>query len=122
MAIFASDDFDLDEERSQIALSNIANDLVPKEFAKKFKALKKAQEELAEIEDKVKNAVKEMFESIPDLETNTVVVDGIKFTYVKGSTRKTVDSKKLQEEYPEIYKKCIKESSVKSSIRLNVEY
>lgn len=110
------------EEQVQLSLSNVASDLVPKEFAKKFKALKKAQDELAQIEDQVKEAVKQMFESIPDIATNTVTVDGIKFTYVKGSIRKTVDSKKLQEEYPEIYKKCIKESPVKSSIRLTVEY
>ena len=110
------------EEQVQLSLSNVASDLVPKEFAKKFKALKKAQDELAQIEDQVKEAVKQMFESIPDIATNTVTVDGIKFTYVKGSVRKTVDSKKLQEEWPDIYSKCTKTSNVKSQIRISVEY
>lgn len=110
------------EEQVQLSLANIASDLVPKEFAKKFRALKKAQDELAEIENQVKDAVKQMFESIPGLETNTVTVDGIKFTYVKGSVRKTVDNKKLQEEWPDIYGKCIKTSNVKSQIRISIEY
>lgn len=116
-----NDDFD-DEEKSQIALSNVANDLVPKDFAKKFKALKKAQDELAEIESQVKNALLQMFESIPDLKANTVTIDGIKFTYVKTSTRKTIDSKKLQEEMPEIYNKFLKTTKVSSSLRISVDY
>lgn len=104
------------------SLVEIAQSMIPKTFAKKFKQLKKAQDELAAIENDIKEKLKVMFESIPELETNSVTVDGIKFTYVGPSKRKTVDSKKLQEEYPEIYKKMLKESNVKSSIRTSIEY
>lgn len=103
-------------------LTSVAQDIVPKTFAKKFKQLKKAQEELEAIENEIKEKLKVMFESITDLQTNSVVVDGIKFTYVKATKRKSVDTKKLQEEYPEIYKKMLKETDVKSSIRTSIDY
>lgn len=106
----------------ETALTSVAKDLIPKDFAKKFKALKKAQSDLATIEADVKEKIKEMFESITDLETNSVVVDGIKFTYVRSSTRNTFDSKKFQEENPKEYTKYLKQSNVKSSIRVDVEY
>lgn len=104
------------------ALASVAKDLIPKEFAKRYKALKKAQEELNEMENLVKTKLLTAFESIPDREINKIDVDGISFTYVAPSKRKSVDTKKLQEEEPEIYKKFLKESNVKSSIRINVEY
>lgn len=104
------------------SLTSVAKDLMPNDFVKKFKALKKAQAELAEIEADVKERMKEMFESIPDLQSNSVIVDGLKFTYVRPSVRNTFDSKKFQEENPVEYKKYLKQSNVKSSIRVDVEY
>lgn len=109
-------------EENENALISVARDLVPNDFVEKYKALKKAQDELNEIEENVKKKLLEMFESIPDLESNTVTIDGLKFTYVGPSKRKSVDTKKLKEEYPEIYKKLIKESDVASSIRTKIEY
>lgn len=110
------------ERQSEANLVSVAQGLMPKSFAKKFKQLKKAQDELAAIENDIKEKLKEVFESTPGLETNSVTVDGIKFTYVGPSKRKTVDTKKLQEEHPEIYNKFLKESNVKSSIRTTIEY
>ena len=103
-------------------LVSVANDLVPKEFAKKFKQLKKMQDELSKVESEVKKKLQDMFESIPELETNTVTVDGIKFTYVSPSVRNTFDSKKFQEDHPEEYKKYLKQSNVSGSIRISIEW
>lgn len=107
---------------NETSLDSVARDLVPKDFAKKYKQMKKMQEEINATEDIIKQKLLEMFESIPGLETNTVTVDGLSFTYVGPSKRKVVDTKKLQEEHPDIYKKCQKESNVKSSIRTKIEY
>lgn len=104
------------------SLDSVAQALVPDGFARKYKQMLKLQDELKKMEDEFKKRLLEVFESIPELETNSVTIDGLKFTYVKGSTRKTIDSKKLQEEMPEIYNKFLKESEVKSSIRTSVEY
>lgn len=110
------------QSQNETSLASVAKDLMPNDFVKKFKALKKAQIELAEIEADVKERMKEMFESIPELDSNSVIVDGLKFTYVRPSVRNTFDSKKFQEENPEEYKKYLKQSNVKSSIRVDVEY
>ncbi len=104
------------------SLDSVAQALVPDGFARKYKQMLKLQDELKKTEDEFKKRLLEVFESIPELETNSVTIDGLKFTYVKGSTRKTINSKKLQEEMPEIYNKFLKESEVKSSIRTSVEY
>jgi predicted phage-related endonuclease len=40
-------------------------------------------------------------------------------TYVKPTTRVSLDSKRLQEELPEIYASYIKETQVKASVKLN---
>lgn len=109
-------------ENLPTSLDEIAKQLMPKEFAKKYKAMKQAQEELDKVEKAFKEKLKEMFESIPELETNSVTVEGIKFTYVGPSKRKTFDSKKFQEDNPKIYAKYLKESNVSSSIRTSIEW
>lgn len=109
-------------QENETSLVSIAKDLMPKDFVKKYKQMKKLEAEIKEAEDKFKENLIQMFESIPALETNTVALDGLKFTYVSPSTRTSVDSKKLKEEYPEIYTKVTKTSNVKSSIRTSIEY
>lgn len=104
------------------ALDDFARGIIPEKFAKDYKKMKKLQEELTKTENEIKAKLIEMFESIPEREQNSVSMEGLRFTYVGPTQRKTVDSKKLQEEYPEIYKKCIKFSNVKSSIRTTVDY
>lgn len=104
------------------ALDDFARGIIPEQFAKDYKKMKKLQAELEKTENTIKAKLLEMFESIPELETNHVSMDGLRFTYIAPTKRKSVDSKKLQEEYPEIYKKVIKESNVKSQIRTSIEY
>lgn len=104
------------------SLDDFARGIIPEKFAKEYKKMKKLQDELTKTENEIKAKLIEMFESIPEREQNSVSMDGLRFTYVGPTQRKTVDSKKLQEEYPEIYKQCIKFSNVKSSIRTSVDY
>jgi predicted phage-related endonuclease len=42
-------------------------------------------------------------------------------TYVKPSTRKTIDSKKLKKDLPDIYNKYVKETKTSESVRLNIK-
>lgn len=107
---------------NETSLTSVAKDLMPKDFVKKYKQMKKLQAELDEMENAFKENLIQMFESIPCLETSSVAIDGLKFTYVKPSTRTTVDSKKLKEEHPEIYAKVVKTSNVKSSIKTTIQY
>jgi uncharacterized protein (UPF0335 family) len=39
-------------------------------------------------------------------------------TYIEPTTRVSVDQKKLKQEYEEVYLECVKETPVKSSIRI----
>lgn len=109
-------------EENETSLTNVAKDLMPKDFVKKYKQMKKLQAELDEMENSFKQNLIQMFESIPELETNSVSLDGLKFTYTKPYTKTSVDSKKLKEEYPEIYNKVTKTSNVKSSIKTTIQY
>lgn len=109
-------------KENETSLTSVAKDLMPKDFVKKYKQMKKLEAEIKAAEDVFKQSLIQMFESIPDLETNSVALDGLKFTYASAYTKTTVDSKKLKEEYPEIYAKVTKTSNVKSSIRTTIEY
>ena len=109
-------------QENENSLISVAKDLMPKDFVKKYKQMKKLQSEIENMENTFKQNLIQMFESIPELETNSVSLDGLKFTYASAYTKTTVDSKKLKEEYPEIYAKVTKTSNVKSSIRTTIEY
>lgn len=50
----------------------------------------------------------------------TIKTDYITLSYVSPSVRKTLDSKRLKEEHPDIYEEYLKESSVKESLRIKM--
>lgn len=104
------------------ALYEFTRGLIPQTFAKDYKKLKKLQDELNKVETSIKEQLIKMFEEHPEITTNSVSMDGLKFTYTSSYSKNTIDTKKLQEEYPEIYKKLLKQSTVKSSIKTYVEF
>ena len=110
------------ELTTEQALDDFARGIIPEKFAKEYKKMKKLQEQIDRTESMIKNKLIEMFEKQPNLDKKYVAVDGLKFTYVGPTVKNTIDSKKLKEEYPEIYKKVAKKSNVKSQIRTTVEY
>ena len=46
--------------------------------------------------------------------------DNLTLTYIAETTRKAVDSKKLQSKFPDVYSECIKESRVSDSIKITI--
>lgn len=103
-------------------LENFARGILPDSFVRDYKKLQKQKQKIEEQEQAIKAKLIEMFENTSNLEKNYVSVDGLRFTYVKPTTRKSVDTKFLKEEYPDIYKQCIKESPIKSQIRTSIDY
>ena len=91
---------------------------ISKEFTKQYKEFLKLQLEmdlkLKEVKEKVKNAMEEY--GITNFED-----DNLSFTYRKGTTRKSVDTKRLKEELPDIYEDYLKESNVTSSVIVEVK-
>lgn len=91
---------------------------IAKEFTKQYKEFLKLQLEMdlkmKEVKEKVKQAMEEYGITSFDNEDLTI-------TYQKGTTRKSVDSKKLKEELPDIYEEYLKESPVASSVIVEVK-
>lgn len=88
------------------------------EFGEKYMAYKNAQKEWEEVYEAFKEQVLTLHEERPDV-PKTVVVGGVKMTYVSASTRTSIDSKKLKEEEPEIAKKFTKTSNVSATLRID---
>lgn len=110
-----------ENEAVETSLDTIAQGLAPKDFAKRYKKMLALKAELEKEEKEFKDKLADMWGSLSDA-PNSVILDGLKFTYVRPSKRKSFDSKKFQEDHPEIYDKYVKESEVKASIRTSVEY
>lgn len=80
--------------------------------------LQNKQKELINKNEELKEQIKL---SMEENEVKKYENDFISITYVAPTTKNTVDSKKLKEEYEEIYNKCLKISNVKSSIRIKIK-
>ncbi len=89
-----------------------------KEGIQFIKKLQKAKVEVAKMEEQLK----EMF--LNKMEKYNVdkfiSADGtFKATYIKKTISKTVDSKRLKEEKPDVYKKYLKETTKKAYIKFS---
>lgn len=89
----------------------------PEEFYKKYREYKHAEAEFNAIYEPFKENLIALHETRSDL-PKSVILGGVKLTYVSPSTRTSIDSKKLKEEEPEIAKKFSKTSNAKATIRL----
>ena len=89
----------------------------PEEFAEKYAAYKKAEAEFKELYEPFKTNLLNLYNNTSDL-PKTVIVGGVKVTYVSPSIRSAIDSKKLKEEEPELAKKFTKTTEVGATIRL----
>ena len=80
----------------------------------------KKKEELNVMEGKVKKIKNILYGTMEKNGVKTVDRNKLKITYVAPSTRVSVDSKKLQEKEPEIYKKYVKTTTVAGSIKITL--
>ena len=89
--------------------------------------LTELMEEIKAKEDELK-LLKDMVDSVKTVLYGTMEKEGIKtvdrgnlkITYVAPSSRTSVDSKKLEKEEPEIYKKYVKTTTVAGSIKITL--
>ena len=82
--------------------------------------IKVKKEELKVLEDKVGKIQDILYDTMGKEGVKTVDRGKLKITYVAPSTRVSVDSKKLQKEEPEIYKKYVKTTKVAGSIKITL--
>lgn len=90
----------------------------PEEFTKRYKAYKKAEAKFKDMYEPFKDKLLKLYEYAPEF-PKTVIVGGVKVTYVSPSTRSTIDSKKLKEEEPELAKKFTKTTEVSATLRID---
>lgn len=84
----------------------------------KIKDFKKAKAQMDLVEKELNKSLKEAMEKVG---LKKFIVNGLCATIKDGTTRTTVDSKRLKEEAPDIYEEYSKTTPVASSIILTFE-
>ena len=96
-------------------LVKIENDnlIIDEEYVKKYKQFLELKNYIYLADKEIKQGAKDYMEATG--KTN-IVAGGLCFEYRKGTTRTTIDSKRLKEELPDIYEEYSKTSEVSSSV------
>lgn len=84
----------------------------------KIKDFKKVKAQMELVEKELNKSLKEAMEKVG---LKKFIVNGLCATIKDGTTRTTVDSKRLKEEAPDIYEEYSKTTPVASSITLTFE-
>ena len=116
----ASDDISKLSDEAVEAIANSFRQALPcepEDFAQKYRKYQDAKAEFDTIFNTFKTNIIELHKAQPDL-PKSMIICGVRATYVSPSTRLSIDSKKLKEEEPELAKKFTKTSSVNATVRL----
>lgn len=92
--------------------------VIDSDFIEKYKNFKKLQLEMDLMEKDFKAKLKEAMEL---LGKDKVILDGFSAKIKAGFTTNRFDSARFKKECPDIYNEYLKESSVSSSITIDVE-
>lgn len=90
---------------------------ISQDFKDNYKKFINLKNEIEEAQKIIKEKLISYYEELPEDERKQLDFDTFKVSYVKGSIRKALDSKKLQDEDPETYNKYLKETEVSSTIK-----
>lgn len=104
-----------------INFKEVDKSVIPYEALNLLSNLEKAEDEyktLGEQRDKFKEELLGLMEEhqVEKWENEAVTV-----SYIKPGVRSSVDSKKLLKDYPEVYTDVVKNSNVKSSVRIKLK-
>lgn len=84
-------------------------------------AVAKFRDELRELHDKEKNLHEAVKASMEKYDVRKFENEVLKITYIAPTVRNSIDTARLKEEKPEIASEYMKQSQVKSSIRIKVK-
>ena len=90
----------------------IANDVVQEVI--------RIERELKELKDKQTELREGLLKQMQDHNIKSFKADGLSLTRKLATTKTSLDSKMLQEKYPEIYNECLKTSEVKESLLIKI--
>lgn len=91
--------------------------VISSEFKENYKKFINLKSQIEEAQGIIKKELINYYESLPEEDRKQLDFDTFKVSYVKASTRKTFDSKRLQDEDIDTYNKYLKESQVSATIR-----
>ena len=91
--------------------------VVAEEIVNKIIEFNKLKKEMEYQEKLLKDG---LMEAMNQVGITKFIVNGLSASIKSGSTRTTIDSKRLKEECPDIYEAYSKETEVKSSITLTI--
>ena len=78
------------------------------------------ERELKELKDKQTELREGLLKQMQDYNIKSFKTDGLSLTRKLATTKTSLDSKMLQEKYPEIYEECLKTSEVKESLLIKI--
>lgn len=73
-----------------------------------------------ELDEEYKQYKKALLDAMEEYGVEKVDSEDLLVTYVGETERVSVDSKKLEKEFPEVYAQCLKVSTVKPSVRVKI--
>ena len=100
-------------------LVRIENDnlIIDEEYVKKYRQFLELKNYIDLADKEIKQGAKDYMETTG--KTN-IVAGGLCFEYRKGTTRTTIESKRLKEELPDVYEEYSKTNEVSSSVVIKV--
>lgn len=111
------------EEREIVAVTHLdelpitASTIQSLDFAQKYEYLNLLIQKLNEVKKNVDSTIKEIVkDNYLSTGKSSLSSEGYKYTYVQGSTRETLDTKKIKAEYPEVYKNCLRITPTSDSV------
>lgn len=103
--------------QNQIIVFKDNKPVISEDFKKAYKKFIDLKNQIEEAQKIIKDNMIEYFESLPEEERKTIDFNGFKISYAKEYTKNSFDSKKFQDDYPDLYPKYLKETQVKSTIK-----
>lgn len=99
-------------------LVTVKNDkiIISKNCLNQLKKLNKLKMEMDILEQKVREGLQSAMKERGIKKFGNEILNA---TFIEATTRKSLDTKKIKEEFPEIYRNCLKEVQVKESVRLS---
>ena len=113
----------LDAEREGRLISDVdlgVSEEELEELEELMEDIKSKEEELKLLKEKVDKVKGILYDTMGKEGVKTVDRGKLKITYVAPSSRTSVDSKKLEKEEPEIYKKYVNTTTVEGSIKITL--
>lgn len=105
-------------EKNELVIVENGEIIIPDKVIEDYKKLAKVKLEFDLMDKDFKAQLKEAMESVGK---DSVIRDGFSAKVKKGYTTKRFDSTRFKKECPEIYEEYSKDSSVSSSITIDVE-